>query len=83
METTSSPLPQGLKKEVRPSGIVFPLAIKAVIEGKKIFKLEWEDKGFYGFLNGEFLSLHKPDGKNYQWIVSEADLKGEDWIIID
>lgn len=60
----------------------FPDAIREVIAGKKIHRLEWSDKEYYGFLNGDILSLHKPDGNNYKWIVNEGDLIAEDWIII-
>ena len=59
----------------------FPTAIKEVLVGKKIQKLEW-GKGFYGFLDGGFLKLHKPDGKNYSWTLSEADLMGDDYIVV-
>jgi len=61
----------------------FSHAIKQVIAGKKIHKLEWEDKEYYGFLNGDILSLHKPDGGNYQWMLSHGDLIGTDWVVID
>jgi hypothetical protein len=56
--------------------------MRQIAEGKKAHKLEWKDKEFYGFLNGEILSLHKPDGQNYQWIISLGDMKGTDYIII-
>lgn len=61
----------------------FMQAIKAVIDGKKICRTEWKTKEHYGFLNEHFLSLHKPDGKNYQWIVSDGDLFGTDWTIME
>jgi hypothetical protein len=64
------------------SGIGFPAAMQAVKEGKKVHKLEWQDKEYYGFLNGDILSLHKPDGKNYQWIINDGDLQGEDYLIL-
>ena len=67
---------------VKNLGMTFPEAIKEVIEGKKIHKLEWENKEFYGFLDADKLSLHKPDGKNYQWLVNDGDLLGTDWIVI-
>jgi hypothetical protein len=78
---TFSPLPKKAetKQEVK---INFYQALKEVENGKKIYKLAWEDKGFYGFLNNGILSLHKPDGNNYQWIISNEDLKGNDWIVI-
>ena len=60
----------------------FITAIQHIISGKKIHKLEWEDKEYFGFLNGEILSLHKPDGKNYQWVISLGDLNGKDYILV-
>jgi len=79
---TQSPLSP--KKEVLAGTktMDFPKTIKEVIAGEKIHRLEWGDKGFYGFLNKNILSLHKPDGKNYQWVVNGSDLLGEDWIVI-
>ena len=78
-KSTSSPKP---KKTKQSTNMDFSSAIKEIIAGKKVHKLDWEDKKFYGFLNGEFLSLHKPDGKNYKWIITEGDLIGTDYIII-
>ena len=61
----------------------FPSAIKEVIGGKKITRVEWGDKNIYGFLNETVLSIHMLDGNNHKWIVSEGDLISEDWIILD
>lgn len=87
-EITTSPLP--VKEEAtKESNVVeekemdFSEAIREVIRGKKIFRLEWLDRGYYGYLNGDVLSLHKPDGENYKWIISQGDLEGTDWIIIN
>ena len=63
-------------------GIDFPAAMQAIKDGKKIHKLEWDVQEFYGFLNENILSLHKPDGKNYQWIINDGDVMGEDYIIL-
>lgn len=63
--------------------IAFPAVIQAVIDGKKITKLEWGDQEYYGLLKNGFLMLHKPDGKFYQWIISDGDLAGQDWVILD
>jgi hypothetical protein len=60
----------------------FPDAIREVTVGKKIHKLEWADRGYYGIVNGGVLSLHKPDGKFYQWVINDGDLTGADWIVI-
>lgn len=88
-EVTTSPLPvkEDVVKEVDDMVPVkemdFSEAIKAVIGGKKIFRLEWVDRDYYGYLNEDVLSLHKPDGVNYKWIISSGDLMAEDWIIIN
>jgi len=60
----------------------FPDAIRKITAGKKVYRLEWLDKEFYGFLNGDILSLHKPDGKNYKWVISEGDMISDDWVVL-
>jgi len=80
MENTTSPKKEETTSDQTPMN--FPQAMEKVIEGKKIHKIEWKDKEFYGFLNGEFLSLHKPDGRNYKWIISDGDLNGDDYIVL-
>jgi len=62
--------------------ITFPEAIQAVKEGRRITKLEWGNIKIYGVLRNGLLMLHKDDGRDYQWLVSEGDLMGEDWIIL-
>jgi len=60
----------------------FPNAIKEVINGKKITRRDWKNPNVYGFLNGGFLTLHKDDGKNYQWLINDGDLLGDDWFTL-
>ena len=60
----------------------FPEAMRQVAAGKKVHKLEWQDRGYFGFLNGAIMSIHKPDGINYQWVVNDGDLSGKDYIVI-
>jgi len=58
-------------------------ALREIASGKKAFRKEWEKKNFYGFLDGEGrLSLHDSEGKIHQWIVSDGDMNGTDWVII-
>lgn len=77
---TMSPLPK--KQEQVRSTMNFPEAMKMIILGKTITKEEWGDKQFYGILEDARLKLHKPDGKSYDWIISEGDLVGTDFIVI-
>lgn len=58
----------------------FSGAISRILTGKSITKLEWSDKRYHALLKDAQLVLHKPDGNYYQWILSEADLRGDDYV---
>ena len=72
-----SPSPTKLKKIT-----TFPQAIAAVIDGKRITKEEWGNPDDYGMLKDRRLMLHR-DGKWYNWLVSDGDLTGLDWLIME
>ena len=38
---------------------------------------------YYGLMKDGVLTLHKPDGNFYQWVINDGDLNGNDWIIIE
>ena len=80
METTTSPIIK--KKNDGQKTLRFKDVISKLIEGKKIYKLEWGDKDYYGYLKDEILLLHKPDGKDYHWTLQKADLEGDDYIVL-
>jgi len=61
--------------------LAFPLAIEALIGGKKIRRAEWSDNEEYCLLKDNFLMIHR-NGKFHTWIVSEGDLLSLDWQII-
>ena len=59
-------------------------ALKTVVkDGSRIHKIEWGNRDYYGELKDGILKLHKPDGSWYDWILSDGDLTGEDWIILN
>ena len=60
----------------------FTDAMYQISIGKKVHKLEWKDKEFYGFMQSDMLSIHKADGKTHQWILSTGDIQGDDYIVI-
>jgi len=76
MEKNISPSPKKITE------MDFPSAMREIITGKKITKLEWDDRSIYGELKDGFLMLRKEDGKYYQWIISEADIRGEDFVVV-
>jgi len=59
-------------------------ALRAVMQGACITKLEWNNPQIYGVLDisKELLMIHKDDGKFYTWTISSGDLYGEDWVSI-
>jgi len=59
----------------------FPDAIRQVIDGKRITKLEWKDAEEFGVLLDGKLKIHR-HGKFFDWLINDGDLTGEDWIVI-
>jgi len=57
--------------------------LKKVSIGKRVTKLEWNDENIYGFLKDGLLKLHFADGTIKDWIISEGDMLGEDWVIVE
>lgn len=57
-------------------------ALKCLIDGSKITRIEWENPEIYGFLKAGIVHLHKEDG-DHQWIISEGDILGNDWILLE
>lgn len=70
----SSPLPT--------SEMTFPQAIEKVIAGKKVTRVEWGNTRIYLMLWAGFLNIKRPTGF-HQLLVSEGDMKGEDWIVVE
>ena len=78
MTQSLSPAP---KKDVSKQ-MTFPEAIGKIIEGAKIHRLEWQEQEYYGVLADGRLKLHKLDGKLHDWIITDGDLVGKDWIVL-
>lgn len=68
--------------ETPQNNIDFPTALRKMIDGKKITKLEWKNPKLYGMIYGGFLKLHNPDGTFNAWILSTGDLYGDDFIVV-
>ena len=63
------------------AAMTFDQAIAEVIRGKRITKLEWDDNNAYGVLRNERLMIKLEDGWHL-WIVSAADMFGDDWVAL-
>ena len=62
--------------------IDFPSAIKEVMKGNKLTKLEWGDSTIIMLLENNYLSIKYGDKPSTPLIVSDGDLYGEDWVVI-
>jgi len=60
----------------------FPTAMKAIIDGKRVTKLEWNDVTMYCELHGQWLMIHR-DGQWFTWTVSDGDMLGQDWVVLE
>jgi hypothetical protein len=60
----------------------FPEAMKLVIEGKQITKIEWHNDNVFGVLKDGFLMIHTADDKFHRWIINDGDLLGNDYVVL-
>ena len=79
MEDQSSPIPENDQEIL----MDFPSALIEILDGKKVGKFDWHNRNYYGYLKDERLTLHKPDGKDYAWILTEGDMAGVDYFVIN
>ena len=70
-----------LKPENKSKMMDFPDAIREVIAGYKITRLEWDDPTSYGLLKDGFLQINLK-GKLFRWMVNDGDMLAEDWVTI-
>jgi len=71
-------------RPTKPVTMDFPDAMREVIAGKKIAKLEWAEKGepeCYALLNAGMLQIFR-GASFHAWNVSDGDLAGEDYIVV-
>ena len=57
-------------------------AIRAITKGYKISKLEWDDPNIYGILHEGHLRIKLRDEELHDWIITDGDLFGTDWVIL-
>lgn len=76
-----SPTPKKQEKDVIKT-MDFSQALIRVLKGEYIIKLEWGDEDIYGFLGDDGnLKIHR-DGKGFDWVINDGDIRGRDWVVI-
>lgn len=84
-QQTSSPVPA--EPPIAPTAhrnlMDFSQALRAVLAGKKIERLQWANDGIrevYGVMDKEILKIYQ--GRLDNWIISEADMIATDWMTV-
>jgi len=68
---------------LRLAQLTFPEAIKAVITGKSVTRVEWNNANIFIFMGDGFLRIQKEDETTPQLVVGDGDLLAKDWYIVD
>ncbi len=77
--TQASPVPK--KDSTKPITMDFPAAMRELINGKNITRLEWNN-GDYCLMQDQWLRIFTTkDNKFHDWLVSEGDMVTSDWVV--
>lgn len=79
VERTFSPVPVQAEEGV--ITLSFPDALREVMNGNKITRIEWSDNNTYGVLMDTFLMIYIK-GEFHRWSVNDGDLFATDWIVL-
>lgn len=63
--------------------LTFNQAVKALLKGKLVHKLDWMDKECFALLIQGTLHIRLADGTIHKWILRDVDLEGKDYIVLN
>lgn len=81
MDNQISPAPAQISDAPVTRLLNFYDALREVTKGRYITKVEWKNNAIYGFLDG-VLQIHTETGRDDNWLISDGDLLGEDWMVL-
>lgn len=70
------------RQEAVVASLDFADAIRQVIDGRRVRRLEWQDADVCVFRADGFLKIRKSDGTLHALLVSDGDLLAMDWVVI-
>lgn len=80
---SESPTPTEVPKAVdaeKMNNLTFSEAIAHLIKGERVTKQEWKNSAIFAAVTDGMLKLYNPKAAN--WAVSEADMLGDDFIVL-
>lgn len=74
-----SPVPQTVKQ----NKVEMPFydAVRCMIEGAKVTRVEWNNEEEYGHMKDGFVMIHMKD-HDYKWVISDGDYLAIDWTLV-
>jgi len=77
-ETMLTPIPRKTGQSITMS---FPDAMREIIEGNKVRRLEWQTESDHCLMKDGWLTIHTK-GAYHTWLINDGDMEGQDWIVI-
>lgn len=74
-----------IKKDMNRKQLTFSEAIEAILEGRRVTRMEWKNPQEYVFLQGGFLCIHHSGEATYTYhrlLVSDGDMLAKDWLTL-
>jgi hypothetical protein len=92
-KTQFSPLPQIVEKIEPPQatqtgrkkfevGVDFYAALRLMLKGKSVTRIEWNNKDIYLAIIGDQLKIRNDDKMFHNLIVHTNDITATDWVIV-
>lgn len=78
MVENTSPVPE----EVPARLMDFYEALQQAALGKRIHKVAWNDANIFGMMQEGRLRIKLADGQFHDWIITDGDFVGKDWIVL-
>ena len=77
-----SPVPvTKVDQDKKPKELSFPDAMREILNGKRITRIEWETNDTYCMLKDTFLQIFIR-GEFHAWTVNDGDMNAIDWIVL-
>ena len=73
-----TPIPRKVGQSITMS---FPDAMREILNGKKVRRMEWENEEEHCLLKDGWLSIYI-NGAMHVWKISDGDVEGNDWIVV-
>lgn len=69
-------------KQIKKVELSFFDALRLVLNGQKIARLEWEDANYFVALQDGHLKVHSDDNLYHDLILRDIDMNAVDWVVV-